>query len=144
LGRGGAAISAKWLTLLLPLALTACVTTDDGNSISFTGDRGVAEQPFPANYRTEIVAFMRTYLNNIAGLRDTGIAQPVQRTVGGRLRYVSCVRYAARNSDGGYQEPGVRAIVFVDGRLDRVTENGTELCAGAAFAPFPELAALSR
>jgi hypothetical protein len=130
--------------LLLPLALTACMTTDDSNSISFTGDRGVADQPFPANYRTEIVAFMRTYLNNPVGVRETGMGQPVQRTVGGRLRYVSCLRYAAKESDGSYQEPGVRAVVFVDGRLDRVIENGTELCAGTAFAPFPELAALSR
>jgi hypothetical protein len=130
--------------MLLPLALSACLTSEDSNSISFTSDRGVADQPFPKNHRAEILAFMRTYLNNPAGLHDTGLAEPVQRTVGGRLRYVSCIRFAAKETDGSYSEPRERAIVYVDGRLDRVAENSTELCAGLAYASFPELAALSR
>jgi hypothetical protein len=129
--------------MLLLLALSACVTGDDSHSISFTSDRGVADQPFPNNYRTEILAFMKNYLNNPAGLHETGLAEPVQRTVGGRLRYVSCIRYAGKETDGSYGEPRERAIVYVDGRLDRA-ENGTELCAGAAYASFPELAALAR
>ena len=69
-------------------------------SISFTDDRGVSDQPYPNNYRTEILAFMRTYLNNPVGVREAAMAEPVQRTVGGRLRYVSCLRYAAREADG--------------------------------------------
>ena len=139
-------ISARYLALLLPLALAGCLTDGDDNasSLSFTGDRGVASQPFPSNYRTEILAFMRTYLNNPAGLHDTAMAEPVQRTVGGRLRYVSCLRYAPREADGSYREAHERAIVYVDGRLDRVVENAGELCDGAAYAPFPELAGLTR
>jgi hypothetical protein len=140
----GLRIAARCLAMLLPLALSACATSDESHSISFTSDRGVADQPFPGNYRTEILAFMRTYLNNPAGLHETGLAEPVQRTVGGRLRYVSCVRYAAKETDGSYGERRERAIVYVDGRLDRVAENGNELCAGAAYASFPELAVLTR
>ena len=130
--------------LLLPIALAACASSDDGKSITFTDDRGVADQPFPANYRTEILAFMRTYLNNPAGVRDAGMAEPVQRTIGGRLRYVSCLRYAARESDGSYREPRERAVLFVDRRLDRIIENAGEPCAGLAYAPFPELEKMSR
>ena len=66
-------------------------------SITYTDDRGVANQPYPTNYRAEILAFMKTYLNNPVGVRDAVMAEPVQRTVGGRLRYVSCLRFAARN-----------------------------------------------
>ena len=137
--------SAKFAAiLLLPIALAACAGDDDGRSISFTDDRGVANQPYPNNYRSEILAFMRTYLNNPAGVHDALMADPVQRTVGGRLRYVSCLRFTPRESDGSYREQRERAVLFVDGRLDRVVENASEPCAGAAYASFPELEKMSR
>ena len=130
--------------MLLPLALAGCLTDDDSHGISFTSDRGVSEQPFPSNHRSEILAFMKVYLKDPTGLHETGLAEPVQRTVGGRQRYVTCVRYTAKDSDGSYGAPRERAIVFVDGRLDRPAENSNELCAGATYAPFPELAAMVR
>lgn len=131
-------------TVLLPIVLAACAGGEDSRSITFTDDRGVSNQPFPNNYRAEILAFMRTYLNNPAGVREAAMADPVQRTVGGRLRYVSCLRYTPRESDGGYREPRERALLFVDGRLDRMVENAGEPCAGATYLPFPELEKLSR
>ena len=91
-----------------------------------------------------MLAFMKTYLNNPVGVRDAVMAEPVQRTVGGRLRYVSCLRFTPRESDGSYREPRERAILYVDGRLDRIVENASEPCAGAAYAPFPELEKLTR
>jgi len=130
--------------LLLPVVLAACAGGDEVRSITYTDDRGVSNQPFPNNYRAEILAFMKTYLNNPAGVRDAAMADPVQRTVGGRLRYVSCLRFASRESDGSWREPRERAVLFVDGRLDRVIENPSDPCAGAAYAPFPELEKMSR
>jgi hypothetical protein len=138
-------ISARCLGILLvPVALAACSGNQDARSISFTDDRGVSDQPYPNNYRPEILAFMRTYLNNPVGVREAAAAEPVQRTVGGRLRYISCLRYAARETDGTTRGVGERAIVYVDGRLDRLTENASELCAGSIYAPFPELEKLTR
>ena len=72
------------------------------------------------------------------------MAEPVQRTVGGRLRYVSCLRFTPRESDGSYREARERAVLYVDGRLDRMVENAGEVCAGAAYAPFPELEKMTR
>jgi hypothetical protein len=136
-------ISARYLAvLLLPVAVAACAGNPESRGISFTDDRGVSEQPFPSNYRTEILAFMRTYLNNPVGVREAAMAEPVQRSVGGRQRYVSCLRYAAREADG--RGPGERAVVYVDGRLDRLLENAAELCAGSAYAAFPDLEKLAR
>jgi hypothetical protein len=37
-----------------------------------------------------------------------------------------------------------RAILYVDGRLDHVVENASEVCAGAVYASFPELEKLTR
>jgi hypothetical protein len=137
--------SAKFAAiLLLPVALAACASSDDGKSITFTDDRGVANQPYPNNAKVEILAFMRTYLNNPVGVHDAVMAEPVQRTVGGRLRYVSCLRFTPRESDGSYRAPRERAVLYVDGRLDRVVENASEPCAGAVYAAFPELEKMVR
>ena len=87
---------------------------------------------------------MKTYLNNPVGVHDAVMAEPVQRDVSGRMRYVSCLRFAARESDGSYREPHERAILYVNGRLDRMIEKAGEICAGAVYAPFPELEKMTR
>jgi hypothetical protein len=68
----------------------------------------------------------------------------VQRTVGGRLRYVSCLRYNAKDTSGGYLGMRERAVLYVDARLDRIVDDASEVCAGAAYAPFPELERMTR
>jgi hypothetical protein len=130
--------------LLLPIVLAACAGSEDGRSITYTDDRGVANQPYPNNYRSELLAFMKTYLNDPRGVHDAVMAEPVQRTVGGRLRYVTCLRFTPRESDGSYRDPRERAVLYVDGRLDRVVENAAETCAGATYGPFPELEKMTR
>jgi hypothetical protein len=131
--------------LLLAVVLSACAGSDDGREAVFTIDTGNdANQPYPNNYRPELLAFMKTYLNNPVGVHDAVMAEPVQRTVGGRSRYVSCLRFAPRESDGSYRETRERAILFVNGRLDRMIEKAGEVCAGAVYAPFPELEKLTR
>ena len=145
MGKQHLGISAKRVAiLLLPIALAACAGGDDARSISYTDDRGVADQPYPNNYRAELLAFMKTYLNDPVGVHDAAMAEPVQRTVGGRLRYVSCLRFTPRESDGSYHELRERAVLYVDGRLDHVVENASETCAGAVYASFPELEKLTR
>jgi hypothetical protein len=129
--------------LLLPLLVAACQTDDAGGTMSFSSTTD-ANQPFPTDYRAEILAFMRTYLNNPVGVREAEMAQPVQRTVGGRLRYVSCLKFAERQSDGTYRDVRERAILFVNGRLDRIIPNPSDECAGAVYAAFPELEKLQR
>jgi hypothetical protein len=51
--------------------------------------------------------------------------------------------HAAR-SDGSYGLMQERALVYVDGRLDHVLEKPADICAGAAYAPFPDLEKLTR
>jgi hypothetical protein len=137
--------SAKFAAMmLLPIMLSACAAIDDGKPITFTDDRGVSSQPFPKNYRAEVLAFLKTYLNDPVGVRGAVMAEPVERVVGGRLRYVACLRFSPREADGGYREPRERGFLFVDGRLDRIIENAVEPCAGVAYAPFAELEKLTR
>lgn len=139
-------ISAKRAAILiLPIAIAACAGSDDSRSIGFFGSSDPnANQPFPSNYRSELLAFMRTYLNNPVGVHDAALAEPTQREVGSRTRYVSCLRFTAREADGSYREARERAILYVNGRLDRMIENAAEICAGAVYGPFPELEKLTR
>jgi hypothetical protein len=129
--------------LMLALLLVACAGEGPG-SITYTDDRGTASQPWPANYKAELLAFMKTYLNNPVGVKEAVLAEPVQRTVGGRLRYVACLRYNARDSDGNYRGPRERAVLYVDARLDRIIEDTADTCAAAVYAPFPELEKMTR
>jgi hypothetical protein len=138
--------SAKFAAMMLLLiVLSACAAAvDDSKPITFTDDRGVSSQPFPKNFRAEILSFLKTYLNDPVGVRDAVMAEPVERVIGGRLRYVACLRFSPRESDGSYREPRERAILFVDGRLDRIIENAVEPCAGMAYVPFAELEKMTR
>lgn len=129
--------------MLLPVWLAACGAGGD-RGISFTDDPGVSNQPFPTNYRVDLLSFFKTYINNPQGVRDAMMAEPVQRIVGGRLRYVSCVRYVPKDFDGKYLSTQERGVLYVDGRLDRVIENAAEACAGATYAPFPEMEKMTR
>ncbi|MBS0529842.1 MAG: hypothetical protein JSS22_10695 [Proteobacteria bacterium] len=137
------ALSKIAAIVLLPALLAACASGGQGDVV-YTDDRGVANQPFPTDYRAQLLAFFKTYLNNPVGVRDAVIAEPVQRTVGGRLRYVTCLRYNARELDGSYRGVVERAVVFVDARLDRVATDAGDACAGAAYGPFPDLEKLTR
>ena len=70
--------------LLLPLTLAACLDSDDTRTTSFV-ESANAEQPFPANYKPEILAFLKTYLNNPAG-RARGRDRRAGAAHGGRQR----------------------------------------------------------
>ena len=138
-------ISAKRVAaLVLPIVLAACAGSDESRSFSLFGDSKDTPQPVPNNYRAELLAFMKTYLNNPVGVRDAALGEPVMRDVNGKMRYVTCLRYSARESDGSYREPRERAVLFVSGRLDRMIEKGGELCAGVAMSPFPEMEKMTR
>ncbi len=138
-------ISTKHVAILaLPITLMACAGSDEGRSFSLFGDSKDTPQSFPGNYRSELLAFMKTYLNNPLGVHDAAMAEPVMRDVNGKMRYVSCIRYSPRETDGSYREPRERAVLFVNGRLDRMIEKPGELCAGVAPVPFPEMEKMTR
>jgi hypothetical protein len=128
------------LLAALALALAAC-------SSDFMQARDRAERAYstpPTDYRGEILAFMRTYLNEPSGVRDAFVTEPALRTFDGINRYFSCVRYNARNTSGRYLGSKESMVFYRDGHLDRVIDDARERCRGAAYVPFPELQRLTR
>jgi len=98
----------------------------------------------PTDYKREILGAMHAYLNDPTGIRDAGIAEPALKTIGNTTRYVVCVRFNAKKRGGGYTGAKDIAAVFMVGRFDHFVDKAQEPCAGATYAPFPELQKLSR
>jgi hypothetical protein len=136
-------IQRRVAALGLTLLLGACAGFgEDGGTYMPTAKNAV--QPVPETYRTDILAFMTTYINDLHSVHDAAISTPQLHTIGGRERYVVCVRYTASGQGDMPGGGGDRAAVFLDGRMERLIEKGRELCEGATYTPFPEMEKLKR
>jgi hypothetical protein len=97
---------------------------------------------FPTGYRVQVAGFLRTYLNNPAKVRDAAISEPVLKMIAGAPRYVSCVRYNARDVRDQYQGLEEKTALFLAGSLNQFLPANRELCANAVYQRFPEAEAL--
>jgi hypothetical protein len=97
----------------------------------------------PANYRAEIIAYQRSYLNDPSGIKGAAISQPALKNVGVGDRYVVCVRFNAKNPNGAYAGMRDHTAIFLAGKLDQMGVT-RDLCKDAAYEPFPELERLTR
>ncbi|MEJ2379414.1 MAG: hypothetical protein P8Y71_29850, partial [Pseudolabrys sp.] len=135
----------RWLALLALLLAGGCAS-DDGTSPAELRAQWNAQNVVPQHYKQDMLAFLRTYLNNPNHVRDAGISPPVPKKVGPGQRYVACVRYNARDAQGKYAGAKTGAAVYVSGKLDHFIDGkqAKPLCEGVTFAPFPALARLRR
>ena len=131
-------------TGILALAVGACAGNQDPLAPHMMSDE--TANVYPTNYKSEILAYLRTYLNDPTGIRDAAIGQPALRPVHDHNRYVVCLRFSARKSSGsGYAGAKDNMMVFVAGKLDRLLEAGArETCKDDTLAAFPELEHLTR
>ncbi len=132
---------------LAAFALAGCASDDVGPSKAELKARWDAENVYPQAYKRDLLAFLRTYLNEPSGVRAASVSAPVLRDVGPGQRYYACVRYTERKSTGGYAQPKDGVAVYVSGKLDRFFDEKREVepfCKDVAFTPFPELEALTR
>lgn len=138
------------LTLFAVFAAAAALggcATEVGPSASELKARWDAENVYPQRYRQDLLALLRTYLNDPAQIRGASVSQPQLKFIGPGDRYVVCVRYNARDTQGKYQGSKDGAAIYVGGKLDRfldMPKDVRELCKEAAFTPFPELERLAR
>lgn len=141
----------RWLALCAALVLVGCTTPDVGPSPQELKQVWESQNVFPAGYKNDLLAFMRTYLNDPTHIRNASVSQPVLKQLSENdrgQRYVACIRYTARDSGGKYMPPKEGAATFVSGKLDRYLDTPVpvvrELCKDAAFGPFFELEKLTR
>jgi hypothetical protein len=151
-GKGGLTMGKRMAARLLvglAAAVLAGCATDIGPTPAELKGRWEAENIYPQNYRQDLLAFLRTYLNDPTNVRGAAVSQPQLKYIGPGDRYVSCVRFNARNLDGKYVGSKDGAATFVSGKLERFFDTPRELrerelCKDVVFAPFPELERLTR
>ena len=134
------------LILLGALALGGC-STDIGPSPSELRAGWEAQNVYPKDFKTDLLAYLRTYLNDPTQVHSAGVAQPMLKDAGPGQRYVVCLRYNARDNTGVYMGMKTGAAVYVSARLDNFIDQPKavkDLCKDAVYGPFPELEKLTR
>jgi hypothetical protein len=111
------------------LLLAACASGDKK-----TDDLYIA----PTNYKTEIVQLLTTELDDPIAIRDAFVTDPA-RAENGKGPYFVCVRFNARDINRKYKGSEDRIAYFYSGQLNQLVLAPSELCAKAAYKPFPEL-----
>ncbi len=133
--------SVGWLafTLLVAACLTGCSSSETPRTYS--------DEPNvpPSNYRAEILAFLRTYLNDPTNIRSASISEPALKPAGSGTRYAVCLRFNAKKTGSGeYEGSKDRIVYFLMGKLDTMIEARRGECNGAVYQPFSELEHLTR
>jgi hypothetical protein len=115
----------------------------DGPSASALRDARI----FPANYRAELLAYLRNSLNDPTNVRSAYLSEPTLVRLQGEERYATCVRFDAKNSYGGYRGSRDHLVTYFGGKLEYFAElrpeAGDERCKTASYVPFPELEQLA-
>jgi hypothetical protein len=130
------------MTALLGAALAACSTGERDYSGPETKG-GASVNIYPEQYRAEILAYQRSYLNDPTGIRSAAISRPALKHVGVGDRYVVCVRFNAKSPSGAYAGVREHLAIFLAGKLDQMGAT-REQCKDATYEPFPELERLTR
>ncbi len=97
----------------------------------------VDPNPYPTNYRKQIVTLLTTALADRTAFRGALITQPELRQVpqSQMQHYVVCLQLNGRS------EHKEKIVEFLDGVPNLFIDAPQGLCSGAAYQPFPELEA---
>jgi hypothetical protein len=146
----GSAMRSLFIVGMVILQFATCSQYDAYREYVASNER--ANTTEPQNYKPEILALMRTYLNDPTQVRDAFISEPVIKSVEGADRYIVCMRYNAKKSDGKYAGNKDVIVTFRDGRLNRLIDTRDprevrqtrEQCKDIPLKPFVELQQLTR
>jgi hypothetical protein len=129
------------LLSLIAISLAACYAT---GSQPYDETTNSTANAFPVNYKSDLLAFYRTYLNDPTRVRDAAISEPMLKDIGPTTRYVVCVRYNARKGNGEYAGSKVNVAIYLGGKFNQLGDPKSDACATVAYQPFPELEQLTR
>lgn len=119
------------LVAVAALALGAC--SSDSKVVT------VNPNIYPAQYKQEIVATLRSVLNDPTHVRNALISDPALTPVDKDQRYTVCVQLTERDPySQQYAAPQTRIAYFFAGHLNQFVKANDDQCAKAAYKPFPE------
>src|SRR5262245_18682578 len=128
------------LVLLSPFALALCACAGQPAG----GARDDLANLRPQNYKSDILAMLHVYLRDPTQIRDASASEPTLQPIGRTNRYIVCLRFNAKKSNGEYAAPKQDAATSRPGRLDQMIEPKPEERSKAEYQPFPEAETLTR
>jgi hypothetical protein len=81
----------------------------------------------------------RKSLDNPNDIRDGFISEPTLKAFGTENRYVVCVRFNVKGSDGRQVFPQEKLAASFAGNPNQYLDATPDKCAASAYKPFPEL-----
>ena len=120
---------------LAVLAITAVGCSNFGGSTSKTPAAAADPNTFPADYRAQLVAFLRQSLTSRPDFRGAQIAQPALKPIGESQRYTVCVQF------NGHTQLNTKVAIYLYGQMTQFVDAAQGQCADAAYQPFKELEA---
>jgi hypothetical protein len=132
----------RWLAVLSALALTGCAGAEGPSPQAIE-----AVRTYPANYKAEILSYLRTFLNDPTDVHNAFVSEPKLTRVQGIERYVNCVQFDARAASGKYRGSRDHLATYFAGKLENFVElraDAKDQCRTADYQPFPELEQLAR
>jgi hypothetical protein len=97
----------------------------------------VDPNPYPANYKQQVVTLLSSMQLDRADYRFSFIAPPVQMQVGDSQHYVVCVQF------NGHNQHKDKVAIYLAGSITQFVDAAADQCANAAYEPFKELAAMT-
>jgi hypothetical protein len=137
--RGGFRVAAILALSMSGWWLGGCSGSSIPDLSSYYKEKPTGQNIFPADYKQELAAFLRTYIENPRQVRDAAIGTPVLRPIGGKPHYVTCVRYNPRNFENKYEGNKEKLAIFIDGKMNQFVESDPQICPGLAYQRYPEI-----
>jgi hypothetical protein len=94
---------------------------------------------FPTEYKADMVRLARKSIDNPNDIRDGFISEPTLKAFGTENRYVVCVRFNEKGSDGRQVFPREKMAVYFGGDPNQFLDAAPDKCPTSAYKPFPEL-----
>ena len=130
-----------WLVVAAALRPRVAASTDLGPSPAELKARWEAQNVYPQNYKNDLLAFLRTYLNDPTHMRGAMLSQPALKTVvRASATSPACATTRATRRQI-YRRQGWRGDLRLGQArpLHRQAARREGDCKDAVYAPFPEL-----
>jgi hypothetical protein len=87
---------------------------------------------YPANYKTDLLAYLRGNSNVLVNASATYVSAPALKQFGSESRYFVCLRIDGQNARKE------KFVLFYAGLINQFVDATSEQCGAAAYQPFPE------
>jgi hypothetical protein len=125
----------RWFFLALALSLGGCAKHSNAE---VEAENEAALNTFPNDYRSELLRFLRTSLND-PEFRDASISEPVLKPISGAVsRYVVCVRFSDQSGAYAHLHINDKLAIFFRGNVNQLIDADASQCGAVTYKPLVE------